>query len=194
MLISETVIILALIIDSGFNVEATYSEHWAAPALSLLYQSGLLPEEGIKPDEPVNRRHAIRVLTSAISKSYYYNNDKAVELNFSDIGENDPDNGALLIAIKNDILTNEGQFMPNKLLSRETLAAWICKSLGYQEIAQMKHEIENPFKDTGSISGDKKNYVGIANGLGIMTADKNGNFRPQAAVSWAELSCAWPPD
>jgi hypothetical protein len=52
----------------------------------------------------------------------------------------------------------------------------------------MKQEIEIPFKDANSISGDKKNYVGIVNGLGLMTADESSCFRPQDSVSWAELA------
>jgi len=169
-------------------IQNDFAGHWAAPALFLLKQSGLLPKGNINPDRAITRRDAIKILITAADSNIYYHDEKDIKLNFEDIKEDNPDCGVILQAVKKGILENKGKFAPNQTITRENLAVWLVNCLGYQEIALMKHKIELPFKDADKISADKKNYVGLANGLGLLTPDKYGNFRPQAECTWAEIA------
>ncbi|MDD3364646.1 MAG: S-layer homology domain-containing protein [Syntrophomonas sp.] len=75
-------------------------------------------------------------------------------------------------------------------MSREDLAVWLVNSLGYHDVAAIKNRIETPFKDTDQIAPDKANYVGLVEGLGLLGADENNYFHPQAAITWAEMANA----
>ncbi|CFX17044.1 S-layer homology domain [Syntrophomonas zehnderi OL-4] len=160
--------------------------HPAAPALSLLQESGLLPA-GIQPEAAVTRRQALKTLMASIQPNYY-SSDLKISLALKDINVNDPDEVFLQKAVRKGVIKNQGYFDPDKIISREELAVWLVNCLDYQDVARMKNQISNPYKDADRISKDKTNYVGLVDGLGLLTADANQNFRPQDAVSWAELA------
>lgn len=162
--------------------------HPADPALSLLQESGLLPE-GAKPEAAVTRRQAMRIIMAAIQPNYY-SNDQDISLAFSDIQANDPDRTVLQKAVRRGIISNQGKFKPDQNISREEMAVWLVNALSYQDIARMKNSIAVPFKDAGQITKDKLNFVGLADGLGMLAADTDQSFRPQDDVSWAEIAMA----
>jgi hypothetical protein len=56
----------------------------------------------------------------------------------------------------------------------------------------MPNKIETPCKDDYLIHPDQRNAVGIAHGLGLLTLDADGNFRPQDLCTWAEIATIMP--
>ncbi len=167
--------------------KAPFASHWSAPALSMLNENGLLTDT-INPDEAITRREALKaVLTSTNSRAYYsYARSKQVEL--VDIKADDPDYETFALAANRGIISPRGQFNPEGYINREELAVWVIKSLGYDNIAQIKNPITTPVKDAGKISANRYNYVGLAYGLGIITPDEKNNLRPLDKVSRAELA------
>lgn len=148
---------------------AVPQEHWASMSLALLSESGLLPTgEGVDPDGAVTRRDAVRVLVGAISR-YYNSGDGEETPAFSDIGHSDRDFEAVQLAVRMGVLTGGGEFKPNEPLTRETMAAWLVRALGYEEVAKMTIKIELPVKDTEQVDVSLLNHVAIINGLGLMT-------------------------
>ncbi len=167
---------------------AAFRNHWAAPALSLLQESWLAPER-IIPDGTINRRQAIRILVAA-TRSNYYSYDNDISLAFTDIKADDTDLAIIQQAVKKGIISNYGKFNPEQSISREEMAVWLVNCLGYQDIARMKNGITVSFRDLNQITSDKQNYVGLADGLGLLNADAEQNFRPKAAITWAEMAVA----
>jgi hypothetical protein len=167
--------------------KAPFASHWSAPALSMLNENGLLTDT-INPDEAITRREALKaVLTSTNSRAYYsYARSKQVEL--VDIKADDPDYETFALAANRGIISPRGQFNPEGYINREELAVWVIKSLGYDNIAQIKNPITTPVKDAGKISPNRYNYVGLAYGLGIITPDEKNNLRSLDKVSRAEMA------
>ena len=116
--------------------KAPFASHWSAPALSMLNENGLLTDT-INPDEAITRREALKaVLTSTNPRAYYsYARSKQVEL--VDIKADDPDYETFALAANRELFPR-GQFNPEGYINREELAVWVIKSLGYDNIAQIK--------------------------------------------------------
>ncbi len=164
-----------------------WSAHWAAPALSLLNNNGLLSDT-VQPDKAMTRREILKVLVVATNPRDYREDEQQIEVSLADIPQDDPDLSVFKLAIQRGIIPSAGAFLPDQPLSREDLAIWLVNSLGFQEIAEMPNRIDTPFRDVGQISANKPNYVGLVSGLGLLTPDSAGNFRPQEEVSWAQMA------
>lgn len=162
-------------------------EHWAYLPLALLDESGLLPSgEGFDPAGAVTRRDAIRVLIG--SSNRYYGGSSEDKPAFSDIGSGDRDYQALQMAVRQGVFPGGGEFKPEGPISRETMAAWLVRALGHEEVAGMPARIELNVKDAELVDASLRNHVAIACGLGLMTGDASGLFRPQDKLTWAELA------
>lgn len=169
------------------TTSTSFTGHWAAAELSLLAENGLMPAEGIQADGEMSRRQSLKVLVATMTRQNYGDNTD-VSLAFTDIKSSDPDIEVFKRAVKEGVIPNQGKFEPDKAISREDLAVWLVNSLGYQEIAGLKNRIATPFQDADKIATDKANCVGLVDGLGILKADANQCFRPQAAITWAEMA------
>ncbi len=164
-----------------------WSHHWAAPALSLLRYNGLFSQT-VRPDEAMTRREILKVLVPATAPQFYQEDGQQIEVVLADIPKDDPDLVIFKLAIQRGIIPPAGEFRPDQPLSREDLAIWLVNSLGLQEIAAIPNRIDTPFRDIGQISANKCNYVGLVYGLGLLTPDSSGDFRPQEKVSWAQMA------
>lgn len=163
-------------------------DHWAAAPLEILANNGLLPEEGFDPDGPVSRRDAVRVLMSAAGYGYRPPGEDEKIASFSDITLNDRDYSAIQAAVRKGMLKGAGNFTPERPVTRETLAVWLVRLLGYDEVAAMPVKIELKTADAEQVPEKSRNYVAIACGLGLMHGDDKGYFRPADHATWAELA------
>jgi len=126
------------------------------------------------------------VLAATNPRAFYaYARTKQVPL---DIKAEDPDYDAFALAASRGIISHQAEFDPDGHINREELAVWAIKGLGYDNIARIKNPIGTPVQDAGKISPDRRNYVGLAHGLGILTPDAQNNLRPQDMVSRAEMA------
>lgn len=164
--------------------------HWAAVALSVLADSGLLPAEGFNPDGPVSRRDAVRVLMSAMEGNYGYDlyQQGGEKAGFADVSLNDQDYTVIQTAVRRGVLVGGGNFFPEQPALREDLAVWLVRALSYGEVAEMPAKIELKAADADQVSEKARNYVAIACGLGLIKGDENGLFRPGEQMTWAELA------
>lgn len=164
--------------------------HWAAPALTVLKEKGVLPPDLSDPDASLTRRQALGILQASFSRDIFSLGISKPEigLRFSDLSQDDPDQDILVKAISSGMIVNQGSFNPDRLLTREDLAVWLTDALGYRDLAQMKNQITLSFNDAGSVAPELNNYVAIISGLGILTPDQYGNIRPQAPCTLAELA------
>jgi hypothetical protein len=62
------------------------------------------------------------------------------------------------------------------------------RALGYRQVAEMPVSITLKFADVQQLSSTDRNYLAIAEGLGIIKGDAQGMFHPNAPLTWAELA------
>nr|WP_315988629.1 S-layer homology domain-containing protein [Desulforamulus aquiferis] len=162
---------------------APFENHWAQGPLRILAENGQLPVKDFDPDNKINRRDSLRILTSL---SRYYN-EGIQNLNFNDVQPNDKDIQIFKRAVDMGIIENQGDLRPEDSLTREQLAVWLVHCVGYKEMANLPLKIEVPFSDI-PMDHPYRNHIAIANAMGIFVGDKDGLFNPQQQVSWAELA------
>jgi serine protease AprX len=81
-----------------------------------------------------------------------------------------------------------GQFRPNDDTTRLAAAVALVRAAGLRSDAEAKAGTPLPFLDATGIPTELKGYVAVALSAGLLQADTN--FRPQAALSRAELAHA----
>ncbi len=161
--------------------------HWAEKELMILAEQGIINLDEITLDKEITKLEAIKILVDA--KGYRpYMVERVEELKFDNISKDNEEYKHLQLAIKYGILENEeGQFPVDEKITREELAAYIVKLLGYDELAKLNQIFKVSFKDANKVSSDKIGYVAICNGLGIIQGN-NGEFRPDDNVTMAEMA------
>ncbi|MCL5056847.1 MAG: S-layer homology domain-containing protein [Actinobacteria bacterium] len=164
-----------------------FTGSWAGQQLLLVAESGLLPPpDGFSPGSPASRRDGIRLLMAAAGLNYY--DERQSGPAFSDVTAGDPDYAAIQRAVELEFIEKGGQFLPGEPLDRRTLAAWLVNGLRYREVASIPGLIESPFKDISELPLKDRNSIGLASGLGLLSGDGSGNFRPHDSVTWEELA------
>ena len=170
------------------NEKYNFEGSWAAEPLQLLAKSNLLPTpDKFAPTSPVNRRDAIKVLMSASVRQYRERTDTA-QPSFQDVRVNDPDYGAVEVAVKMGVIDKGNLFNPDQPLTRKVLATWLVNLVGFKDIASIPNKITTPFEDLTTLSEREQNYIGLAYGLGFMQGDGSGMFRPIDQVTWEEFA------
>jgi hypothetical protein len=165
-------------------LEKQLNNHWARESLAVLAHSGLLPTENFNPDDYVTVRQALPLLSAAVN--HYSHTDMA--LTFDNIANDDPILPPLRHLVQLGMLERDEYIDPEGLLTRETLAVWLLKGMGYKSMANIPIKIENTFNDYGSITKGHQNYVALAAALEIIKGDKNGNFNPHQPITWGEFA------
>src|SRR6266851_1859066 len=84
--------------------------------------------------------------------------------------------------------TNGGQFRPYDGVIRLTAAIALVRAAGLRSDAEAKSGTPLPYLDAAGIPSQLKGYVAVAVSAGLLQADTN--FRPQAALSRADLAHA----
>ncbi|ACV61349.1 S-layer domain protein [Desulfofarcimen acetoxidans DSM 771] len=168
---------------SGYD----YKQSWAAQYLEILAGSGILPSpEQFSPTGAVKKRDAARLIIAAMGN--YYDYDEKREQQFLDINPEDPDFKAIQAGAILGVYDEGGNFNPEQPFTRLTLARWMVNAMGYAEIAKINNNIASSYKDIASLSATDRNYIGLAQGLGIMRGDETGLFKPSDSVTWEELA------
>jgi alkanesulfonate monooxygenase SsuD/methylene tetrahydromethanopterin reductase-like flavin-dependent oxidoreductase (luciferase family) len=91
-------------------------------------------------------------------------------------------------AIGDGILTAQAAADPQQPVTRQEFVAWVVRALGYGPLLSMSNRVSVRFADAKALSGTDANAVGIAQGLGIVTGNAAGRFRPTSPATWAELA------
>ena len=154
---------------------------WAMAQLWALDQAGLLPS-GAGPNAPVTLGPALRaVLQTLASKPF------TVSAGGSAIPPG-PYGTVIARAVGDGLLTAQAAADPQRSVTRQEFVAWVVRALGYGPLLSMQNRVSVRFSDAGAVAGADRNAVGIAQGLGIVTGDAAGSFRPSSPATWADLA------
>lgn len=166
------------------HLDKQLNNHWAREALEMLANNGLLPGENFNPDSQITVRQALSTLSVAIDDFRHEN----IQLTFDNIAADDPLLPHLHHLAQQGILEKDEYINPDELLTREKLAVWLVKGMGYKNMANLPVKIENRFSDYQLIKKEHQNYVALAAALEIINGDKNGNFNPHQPITWGEFA------
>jgi hypothetical protein len=168
-----------------------FSDSWAAQPLQLLADSGLLPPPAeFRPRASVARRDAARIIAAAAMRYYYYEEETGAQPSFEDVTAEDRDYRIIEAVVNLGVVEKGGAFHPDRPITRKELAAWLVNAVGYGEVSKISSQISTPFNDVHALPLRDRNYIGLAYGLGFMTGDGSGAFRPADEVTWEELAAA----
>ncbi len=168
-------------------VVAVPQDHWAAAPLTILADSGMLPSTGFQPDNPVTRRDALRVLMGSLGMMNTEPGQASQPL-FNDVSLSDPDYEVIQAAVDNGVLDPGPSLNPDGTITRAAFVEWLVRALGYRQVAEMPASISHNFADVQQLSNTERNYLAIAEGLGIVKGGAKMMFHPDAPLTWAELT------
>lgn len=141
--------------------------HWCEKTVNALLQNGYyIQGETFAPDHNITQINFLKYLYSP--SQTYYKDDEFYKM-----------------LIEDGIIKKEEQ-SPDSYVSRQDALKFIVKYLGYDEIANHSEIFINPFKDT--IQKKYLGYASICYGLGIITADEQGNFNGTNNITNAEAA------
>ena len=170
--------------DNGYDFKGS----WATESLQLLAKNNLLPPaEKFAPTSLVTRKDAARVLMAA-ARSHYIERAGSDKPSFQDVGMDDPDFGAIEVAVKMGVIEKGSIFNPDQPLTRKVLAAWLVNLIGFKDITTIPNKITTPFEDIATLPGREQNYIALAYGLGFMQGNGSVMFRPGDNVTWEEFA------
>lgn len=78
------------------------------------------------------------------------------------------------------------ELKPDADVSRELLALWTARAMGYSAVTKMPDRIAMPFADQKLVGAKYANAVALLHGLGIIKGDEATSFAPQRAVTRGE--------
>ncbi|MBS7526591.1 S-layer homology domain-containing protein [Fusibacter paucivorans] len=111
-----------------------------------------------------------------------------VDTPYLDVLPDDPDYHYLEYIKEHQIMAGENSyFKPNETVTRAQAVAIMINALGLQYNAPSP-PYETVFKDDAYISEWAKDYVYVANEIGLVNGDTEGNFNPNKPLSRAEAA------
>ncbi len=167
------------------NFSDVPANQWYAPAVSYVTQRGLfsgVSETQFAPSQSMTRGMLVSVL-------YRFNGTSHTGSSpFADVSNNAWYGNAVSWAYANNLVSgvSDTSFAPNTPITREQAAVMLARYLKFSGVA-----LENgtpDFQDTASISGYAKESVGAMQKAGLLSGDNEGNFRPDAQITRAEIA------
>ena len=167
------------------NFSDVPANQWYAPAVSYVTQRGLfsgVSETQFAPSQSMTRGMLVSVL-------YRFNGTSHTGSSpFADVSNNAWYGNAVSWAYANNLVSgvSDTSFAPNTPITREQAAVMLARYLKFSGVA-----LENgtpDFQDTTSISGYAKESVGAMQKAGLLSGDNEGNFRPDAQITRAEIA------
>lgn len=166
------------------NFSDVPANQWYASAVSYVTQRGLfsgVSETQFAPSQSMTRGMLVSVL-------YRFNGTSHTGSSpFADVSSNAWYGNAVSWAYANNLVSgvSDTSFAPNTPITREQAAVMLARYLKFSGVAL---ESGTPdFKDTASISGYAKESVGAMQKAGLLSGDNEGNFRPDAQITRAEI-------
>lgn len=167
------------------NFSDVPANQWYAPAVSYVTQRGLfsgVSETQFAPSQSMTRGMLVSVL-------YRFNGTSHTGSSpFADVSSDAWYGNAVSWAYANNLVSgvSDTSFAPNTPITREQAAVMLARYLKFSGVA-----LENgtpDFQDTASISGYAKESVGAMQKAGLLSGDNEGNFRPDAQITRAEIA------
>lgn len=141
--------------------------HWAQAMINALADYGVkLPGGEFMPDSQIQQKDYLMLLCGAASIYYGDQEDMYERL------------------VSRRILT-EADKAPESALTKEDALKYLLRTMGIQDVAELKGIYVCDFQDAADISEDKIGYCAIAKGFGIVSGD-GGMLYPQKELTRAE--------
>lgn len=193
--------------DTGYNLDAITGEwlklngqlaesksvadlqgHWAQQQVQSLVDKGVYKldaEKKVHPDGTITRAEAIRVLVMTVGQNRLSTQSGS---SFQDVAPTDPNHDFIETAVFMGWVPNDIQkFHPNDPLTREELAKWSTKILGYGKLSSKKNVFLKPFSDLTAQDEPYLGAISVVNALGVMQGN-GGKFNPHGNVTRAQLA------
>lgn len=167
------------------NFSDVPANQWYASAVSYVTQRGLfsgVSETQFAPSQSMTRGMLVSVL-------YRFNGTSHTGSSpFADVSSNAWYGNAVSWAYANNLVSgvSDTSFAPNTPITREQAAVMLARYLKFSGVA-LESGIPD-FQDTASISGYAKESVGAMQKAGLLSGDNEGNFRPDAQITRAEIA------
>ncbi|MFD2442849.1 YcdB/YcdC domain-containing protein [Bacillus sp. CGMCC 1.16607] len=144
-------------------------------------------EDGkVNPEKIVTRGDMVEIMLRAIGEyGYWYDESRPVA--FKDVKMSSSYYPYLQRALDRGIVKQEGDnFEPDKAVTREDVAVFLVRSLGYDKLASTDGIFAEDFKDKDQIK--YKGHVSLIKKLGIINGNEDGEFMPEKTVTKADVS------
>lgn len=113
----------------------------------------------------------------------------ATDGNYSDVDYSLWYGPAIAWAYRMGIISDEGKFEPNSMLTRENMAVIIANFIDAFDLTYEEKTSEEPqYTDYDKISEEAKDAVALTYKAGIFKGNKNGTFNPNGGLTRAELA------
>lgn len=167
------------------NFSDVPANQWYAPAVSYVTQRGLfsgVSETQFAPSQSMTRGMLVSVLYRFNGTSHTGNSP------FADVSSDAWYGNAVSWAYTNNLVSgvSDTSFAPNTPITREQAAVMLARYLNFSGITLENNTPD--FHDTASISGYAKESVGAMQKAGLLSGDNEGNFRPDAQITRAEIA------
>ena len=159
---------------------------WAQTAIESLYNLGIISGYGDNTFEPQNTVNRAEFVTMIVKK---YLSDKAAEGGaFKDVLESDWYFAYVMKAYSAGIVSGmqNGLFSPKGNISRQDMATILYNVA--ELLGKTSGGISGEFVDSDTISDYARDKVSFLKGMGIISGDENGAFRPFDNATRAEAA------
>lgn len=159
----------------------------AEKELSILASKGLIETIDFKLDKKITQIDLIKMLVN--SRGYRpYMVENTADLKFSNIKKDNANYKYLQMAVFYGIMENsDGEFIEDKLVTREELAKALVKYTNYNKLADHSDLFKINYKDASKISKDNLGYVAIADAFGFIKIENN-EFKPSDNTTMEDLA------
>lgn len=167
--------------------------HWASRELELMVEYGALDmKDGkVNPDQAATRGELIKMLVVAMNGgNSAISYDSARGNSFKDVLASSKYYAYVENAVDLNLIDRnpQGDFNPDKIMTREDMAELIVRALGYNNLAKRTGLFQLNVEDAAQIVN--KGHAALLLGLGIMSA-QDGKFLPQVEVTRAQAAVAF---
>lgn len=165
----------------------------AEEELNYLMDAGILEVKDIQSfnaDASITRGEALKMIVKSLTYFYegpYLDTEIAAQ-SFENIDSTHPLYQIVERAVAMGVLNPvEENFEPDTPISRQEVAAWYIRILGFEQAGKHANIYKLNFSDASKVKKEYTGYVALANELGLLTTEKN-QFYPQREVTYAELA------
>jgi len=156
--------------------------------LLLLAKSSIIDTKTFDSNKVATRLDLIKMLVNAKGYRPYILKDME-DLKFKSSFQKGEENyNYLQMAVSYNIIENaEGDIDFKAELTREEVAKFLVKALGYEDLAKVNKIFVLQNKDSNEVDAKLKGHVSIVEGLNLMDL-KDGNFKPKEKTTMLELA------
>ena len=163
-------------------------DSWAAPYIMNLAERKIFAgyEDGsFRPNTYITRQEIAVAMVRAMGLEADVSAAEKVDTGFADDVTVAPwARGYVNIAVREKLFTgyDDGEFKPERVISRQELIAVIMRLAGSDE------SVKSTYADAHDIHGYAQNFVGHASSLGIVDGYPDGTFKPLNSITRAEVA------